>query len=213
MLFVESVNVAQVRSIAEARKGSSGIFKRPVPHDWVTAGGLRNDTIVDTDVHGGPDQAVYLYARDDYEFWSHELGRELPAGTFGENLTLSSMGQEPVRVGDRYRIGDVELEITLPRVPCRTFAAVMGESDWVSRFHDSRRPGYYCRVISEGDVASGDLVERVPGPLTNITVSDLDALLHNRTPDHSELREALDSPIGERAREYLQRRLDRHVEP
>ena len=198
--------------MAEARRGTSGIFKQPVNSARITRNGLSNDTIVDTEVHGGLDQAVYLYARDDYNYWSETLGRELAAGLFGENLTISTMGVGPVRAGARYRIGDVELEVTLPRIPCRTFQAVMDEPGWVSRFSEARRPGYYCRVVSEGDVAPGHEVERLAAAETHITIDELLDLLHDRTPDRQRLRVALDSPIGERGREHLQRRFDKFVE-
>jgi MOSC domain-containing protein YiiM len=160
-------------------------------------------------VHGGADQAVYLYGRDDYDAWADELDRPLPGGMFGENLTLSSLGLPPIRVGDRFRIGDVLLEVTSPRVPCATFQEKLGEPDWVRRFRAAGRPGAYCRVLAGGEVAPGDAVERIPAPVSNITLDELEALYFDRAPDPERLRVALASPVASRARDFLERRLGR----
>jgi MOSC domain-containing protein YiiM len=206
-VLLESVNVGHRTVIAAARLGESGIVKQPVDSARITIDGVDGDVIVDTDVHGGPDQAVYVYARDDYDHWAAELRRPLTPGSFGENLTVSTMGGAPVRVGDRYRIGAVLLEVTMPRVPCRTFAAVMDEPDWVRRFRSARRPGYYCRVLSEGDVAAGDPIERLAAPGTNVTIDELADLFADRSADRGRVMAALRSPVAQRGRAHLERRL------
>ena len=89
--------------------------------------------------------------------------RNAAPGTFGENLTLSSFGDEQVRIGDRFGIGETLVEVTAPRIPCAVFATRMGEPDWVKRFADARRPGLYVRVLEPGEVAAGDAVERLGG--------------------------------------------------
>src|SRR5215213_8587873 len=105
-----------------ARIVSTGIRKQPVERGHVHASGLAGDVVADTENHGGLDQALYLYSREDYEHWAPELGGAPPPGTFGENLTLSSFGSEAVRIGDRFRIGTALVEVTAPRIPCSVFA-------------------------------------------------------------------------------------------
>jgi MOSC domain-containing protein YiiM len=114
-----------------ARTISTGIRKTPVERGYVGTLGLVGDVVADEENHGGPDQAIYVYSSEDYAWWGQELGGLAAPGTFGENLTLSSFGSEPVRIGDRYRVGEALLEVTAPRIPCATFATRMGELNWV----------------------------------------------------------------------------------
>jgi MOSC domain-containing protein YiiM len=139
----------------------------------VGAFGLRGDVQVDRKDHGGHDKAVYLYSQSDADYWAEELGRELPAGWFGENLRVEGLDVNAARVGERWRIGEgadaVELELTMPRTPCQTFARWVGGEDargWVKRFADSRRLGAYARVVRKGTVRAGD-------PITVLSVPDV----------------------------------------
>lgn len=211
-MHLESVQIGVARPSTAARRGSTGIYKEPVDRALVTKAGVDGDVIVDIEVHGGPDQAVYVYGRDDYDTWADELDRPLPGGLFGENLTLSSLGARPTRVGDRYRIGELVLEVTSPRIPCATFQEKLGERDWVRRFRAAGRPGAYCRVLSEGEVTKGDPVERVPAPDSNLSLDELTELYFDRAPDAERLRAALASPVASRAREFLEGRLARKVD-
>ncbi len=156
-ITILSLSIAKSEPIA-TRSGRTGIFKRlqqgPV---FVGETGLEGDVIVDLINHGGRDQAVYLYSREDYEWWQGEMGCEIEPGSFGENLTISGLESAPVCVGDRYRIGDVLLEVTSPRIPCNTLAVRMGDPRFVKRFMAARRPGIYCRVLQTGPVAAGDI--------------------------------------------------------
>ena len=145
-----------------SRTITTGIDKKAIDAVRIGTLGLEGDAILDTEHHGGIDAAVYVYSLEDYAWWEAELGRMLVPGTFGENLTLSSFPAGPVRSGDRYRVGDVDLEVTNPRIPCGTFSAHMGETDWIRRFRDARRPGWYGRVITPGIVTVGDTVTVVP---------------------------------------------------
>ena len=139
----------------------------------VRAFGLRGDVQVDRKHHGGLDKAVYLYSQSDVEYWESELGRELHPGWFGENLRVDGVDVNAARVGERWRIGEgadaVELEFTMPRTPCMTFARWVGGEDargWVKRFADSRRLGAYTRVVRKGVVRAGD-------PITVLSVPDV----------------------------------------
>ena len=152
------------------------------------------------------DQAVYLYARDDYAWWEAELGASLGPGTFGENLTVPSLGAEP-RPGDRVWIGGTLLELTAPRIPCATFADRMGDPNWVQRFAAAERPGAYARVLEEGEVAAGDAVELAPTTADHPTIVELMRLYYDRSAPVERLLGALAAPIAVRERASLERRL------
>src|SRR5215207_3807218 len=117
-----SVNLGQERILQRKdRVERTGIFKFPTSEPAkVTALGLEGDVIVDQHDHGGPDQAVYVYGAADYEWWSQHLDKELPPGTFGENLTIGDLQSTQFHIGDYIHIGAVTLQVTAPRIPCST---------------------------------------------------------------------------------------------
>jgi MOSC domain-containing protein YiiM len=182
-----SVNVA-CPYIADCSGGPTGIDKRPVSGPVAvaapgpsplgpdgppaTAGsGLAGDSVYFRQ-HGGDHQAVYAYAREELDAWGAELGRELPAGVFGENMTTSGLDVSGALIGERWRVGpDVVLEVTSPRIPCRTFAEWIGAEHWVKRFTFAARPGAYLRVIAGGDIRAGDSIEIVSRPEHTVSAS------------------------------------------
>ncbi|MBS4101824.1 MOSC domain-containing protein [Tsukamurella paurometabola] len=152
----------------------TAIDKRPAdgPVDVGPLGPL-TDHVCDTRHHGGAEQAVYAYSEHEARRWADELGRELPAGWFGENLRLDGDTTDLV-VGTRLRVGaTLELEVTIPRTPCRTFALWSGEEDWLARFMARGDSGAYFRVVAPGPVAAGDAVVAVHVPEHGATVRDL----------------------------------------
>lgn len=138
--------------------GVSGIDKRPVQGPVrVRTLGLHGDVQADRKHHGGPEKAVYAYAAEDAGWWSQELGREIPAGSFGENLRISGIDLDGAHPGERWQIGDrVVLEATVPRIPCATFGRWLDQPGWVKRFIAAGRPGTYFKVITPGTVQAGD---------------------------------------------------------
>ena len=130
---------------------------------------VEGDDQADRRVHGGPDKAVYAYAAEDTAFWEAELGRELGPGAFGENLTTEGLDVSGAVVGERWRIGDVELEVCQPRLPCAKLALRMGEPTMVKRFAQASRPGAYLRIVSEGSLGAGDAIEVVSRPEHGVT--------------------------------------------
>ncbi|HUH15655.1 MAG TPA: MOSC domain-containing protein [Gaiellaceae bacterium] len=192
-----------------ARTVTTGIRKGPVERGHVGALGLAGDVVADEENHGGPDQALYLYSAEDYAWWADELGGVPEPGTFGENLTLSGFGPEPVRIGDRFRIGEALVEVTAPRIPCSVFATRMGEADWVKRFAAARRPGLYVRVLEPGEVGAGDPVERLASGNGHPTVVDLMDVWYDAEPEPELLERLLASPLAVRARENVERKLAR----
>ena len=158
--------------------GRTAIDKRPVA-GRVAVGrlGVHGDQQFDTRHHGGPDQAVYAYAREDYDAWARELGRDLPNGVFGDNLTTSGVDVTGAVIGERWAVGDVLLRVRSPRIPCRTFAGWIAQEHWVRRFTERGAPGAYLSVEKEGGLSAGDPVEVVDRPAHDATVGDLFAVL------------------------------------
>lgn len=167
-------------SYTDAPGGLTGIDKRPVEGPvWVDdpgpkgegGSGLAGDAVCDVRHHGGSDQAVYAFAREELDAWERELGRPLANGSFGENLTTAGIGVSGALIGERWRIGaDLVLEVTSGRIPCRTFAGHLGEARWVKRFTRAAAPGAYLRVVTPGSARAGDPVEIVHRPDHEVTV-------------------------------------------
>lgn len=182
-MHVLSVNVARPRVNPDPRARSklTGIDKQPVD-DVVTvrppgrtqadASGLVGDTIGNTKFHGGPDQAVYAYAREDLDRWQAELGITLSNGMFGENLTTVGVDLTQTVIGERWRIGTggLLLEVTAPRTPCRTFASFLEQPRWIKTFTEAEVPGAYFRILHAGDVRSGDAITIEHRPDHGVTI-------------------------------------------
>jgi MOSC domain-containing protein YiiM len=169
---------------------ATGIDKRPVqgrvevrapgPKDGGLGSGLVGD-FGDTASHGGDAQAVYAFTREDLDAWEQRLGRDLPSGFFGENLTTSGIDVNDARLGERWRIGPagvsggdddrVELQITSPRIPCSTFRGWVGEQGWLRMFTRVARPGAYLRVIKPGTLGPGDVITVTRRPDHAVTIS------------------------------------------
>ncbi|MFF8569939.1 MOSC domain-containing protein [Streptomyces sp. NPDC015140] len=178
-----SVNLGRAKTVpyTDHPEGVTGIDKRPADGPvrvaapgpkGVGASGLAGDTVCDTRHHGGEDQAVYAVAREDLDDWERELGRVLPSGSFGENLTTTGLDVSGALIGERWRVGpDLLLEVTSGRIPCRTFQGHMGEQRWVKRFTEKAVPGAYFRVVEPGEIRAGDPVRIVHRPDHEVTVA------------------------------------------
>ncbi len=180
MPHVLSINVGSSVEFDQTDVGHTGIGKHPVqgPVDvrapgprGVGGSGVVGDQISDLRRHGGDDQAVYAYAREDLDEWSVELGRDLRPGLFGENLTTAGLDVCGARIGERWRIGALLLQATSPRMPCRTFAGVMEEDGWVKTFTRRGLPGTYFRVLEPGTITAGDEITIEHRPDHDVTVA------------------------------------------
>jgi MOSC domain-containing protein YiiM len=140
---------------------------------------IEGDDQADRRVHGGPDKAIYSYAREDEDWWAEQLGRPLEAGTFGENLTLQGMDVTGAVVGERWEIGGTVLEVAQPRMPCWKLGARMGDPGFPDVFSDAGRPGAYLRIILEGDVGAGDAVRVIHRPAHGVTVGEVARIYHS----------------------------------
>jgi MOSC domain-containing protein YiiM len=171
-----SVNVGQPRPVEwHGRTVTTGIFKEPVAGRIAMRRlNLDGDRQADLSVHGGPDKAVYGYPSENYPFWREQMpGLELGPASFGENLTTEGWTEDEVSVGDRFRIGTSEVIVTQPRMPCFKLQIRLGRTDIVSRFLESGRPGFYFRVLQEGEVAAGDPMERIEEDPRRLHVADV----------------------------------------
>ena len=182
MAHVLTVNLAHPRPNADKDSLRTGIDKRPTD-DTITVrapgpmhgglgSGLLGDFIGDPQVHGGDDQAVYAYAREDLDVWQRELQRDLHNGEFGENFTTEGVDVTGARIGERWQVGSdgLVIEVSRPRVPCRTFAAWLAIQGWVKTFTKAATPGAYFRVIQSGTVRAGDSIVVVDRPNHDVTV-------------------------------------------
>jgi len=173
---VASVNVGQKRTLtAGGQTFESAIYKDAIDGPVLVRGvNLAGDDQADRTVHGGADRAVYAYASDDYAWWSAQLDRPLAPGTFGENLTVDGMAVSEAVVGERWAVGgDVELEVSSPRVPCYKLAARMDDPRFIKRFAQALRPGSYLRITREGTVRKGDSIRITYRPAHGIRVVDV----------------------------------------
>jgi MOSC domain-containing protein YiiM len=166
--------VGQIRPLSRKGVVDSAIDKRPVDGP-VRIGelGVEGDRSYDTKFHGGHDQAVYAYSAQEAERWARELGRDLPAGWFGENLRVDAVAVTDAVVGSRWSVGTAELEVTIARTPCGTFAKWSGEPQWVKRFAERGDCGAYLRVLQPGTVRAGDTITVTAVPEHGVTVRDL----------------------------------------
>ncbi|GAA1966082.1 MOSC domain-containing protein [Kitasatospora viridis] len=205
---IHSVNIGTARPTEHSAPGLTGIDKRPVGGP-VRVGapergsGVAGDAICDLRHHGGPDQAVYAYESEELAAWAEELGRELHPGVFGENLTTAGLPVSTALIGERWRIGDGPLlEVSSPRIPCRTFQGWLGERGWVKRFTERALPGAYLRVLEPGEVAAGDRVSVVHRPAHGVDVATVFRAMTTEPallPGLLEVAE-LPEPIRDRAR-------------
>lgn len=179
--MVLTVNSAHVGP--GVRAATTGIDKRPVdgpvevrPPGAMRGGlgsGLVGDSIGNSKFHGGDDQAVYAYAREDLDVWQGQIDREISNGMFGENMTTSGVDVTNAVIGERWRVGSggLLLQVTRPRTPCKTFAMRMGIRGWIKTFTNGGTPGAYLRVLEPGPVAAGDEIGVFDRPEHGVTIA------------------------------------------
>ena len=198
---IRSVNVGRPRGGIEPRGRDTAIDKRPVasvevrdpgPKRGGLGSGVIGDEVVSRKHHGGTHQAVFAVAREELDWWGEALGRDLPDGRFGENLTRVGLDVVAAVVGERWRVGSALLEVSGPRVPCATFGAWMGERGWVRRFTERGRTGAYLAVVEPGTISVGDEVEVVARPSRGLTVPEV---FRGLTGDLELARRVLDAGI------------------
>ncbi|MGV9891824.1 MOSC domain-containing protein [Streptomyces sp. NPDC003395] len=186
-----SVNLGQAGPMTvQGETIVTGFDKRPTEGAArVEADGLAADDHVDD--AGDPDRAVLCYQLRHYDDWRRELGRDLPPGTFGENLTVDGPADDEVLIGDELRVGEVLLRVTQPRIPCRKMAVRLGREDIPARYLAGGRVGFLCRVVEPGLLRAGDKMELVRRGESGVSVAEVARVLHRERPDAAALTRVL----------------------
>src|SRR5947209_9493906 len=174
-----SVNVGLPREVSwQGKFVTTGIFKEPVKNPVMLRRlNLEGDGQADLTVHGGVTKAVYVYPSEHYRYWRTELpGVNLPWGVFGENFTTEGLLEEAIYIGDRFRIGETEVRVTEPRMPCYKLGIKFGRPDIIKRFLASRRTGFYFAVVREGMVVTSDVIKLIGHEQQDIGVANITLL-------------------------------------
>src|SRR6266704_2067440 len=212
---VTSVNVGLPRDLLSG-DGTivTGIIKSPIPGPVpVRTLNLDGDGQADLTVHGGIDKAVYLYPSEHYSYWRSELpGVDLPWGMFGENFTTEGLLEDAVYIGDRFRIGETEVMVTEPRMPCYKLGIKFGRADIIKRFLASRRTGFYFAVVREGMVGTGDAIKLIGQEQQDISVADITRLYAFEKDDLKSLGRAIEvEALPESWKGYFQHQLEKQL--
>jgi ferredoxin-NADP reductase/MOSC domain-containing protein YiiM/ferredoxin len=192
-----SVNVGMPKDVPwQGKTVHTGVWKHPVPGPaMVRRLNIDGDGQGDLNGHGGEQRAVLVYQLGSYRHWQRHFGRDdLGYGQFGENLTVDGMADDEVCIGDRYRIGEAEFEVTQPRVTCYRVGLRLGEPELPALLVSHHRPGFYMRVITEGHIQAGDAIVKTRTGPGALSVADTDALLYLPGRDPGKLRAALQIP-------------------
>jgi len=192
-----SVNVGMPKDVSwQGKTVYTGVWKRPVDGPvMVRRLNIDGDGQGDTSGHGGEQRAVLVYQIQSYDHWQRHFGRDdFSYGQFGENLTVSGLPDDEVCIGDRYRIGEAEFEVTQPRVTCYRVGMRVGEPELPALLVSHHRPGFYMRVIAEGRIQAGDAIVKTRTGPGALSVADTDALLYLPDRDPAKLRIALEIP-------------------
>ena len=208
-----SVNVGLPRIVMNnGDPVATGIFKEPVAGRVILRKlNLDGDRQADLSVHGGPSKAVYVYPSEHYDYWKQELpGMKLPWGMFGENFTTTGLFESELNIGDKFRVGSSLVMVTEPRMPCYKLGIKFGDLDIVKRFLASERTGFYCAVLQEGEVGTGDRIELIEEDRHRVKVSDI-TRLYIREKDNAELLRRLFvvEALPDNWKNYFQHRLEK----
>jgi MOSC domain-containing protein YiiM len=212
---VLSVNVGLPRKVSwQGKLVTTGIFKEPVQASvMLRTFNLDGDRQADLTVHGGMSKAVYAYPSEHYSLWRDELPEmNLPWGMFGENFTTEGLVEDAVYIGDKFRIGEAEVTVTEPRMPCYKLGIKFGRADIIKRFLASRRTGFYFAVAREGMVAAGDAVEVIGREQEDLTVADVTRLYAFEKNDAKGLRRAIKiEALPQSWKGYFQHQLEKQT--
>ena len=173
--LVLSVNVSATRTVlSRSKQVRTGIYKKPVMGRVRVRGvNIEGDEQADRENHGGPHKAVYAYAHEDYEWFSRQYSRRFLPGDFGENLTTVHLDVTHALIGEHWKIGSAEFEVSEPRIPCYKLGIKLNDPAFPAAFAKALRPGAYLRIIKEGELGASDSVQIISRPDHGVTVSDV----------------------------------------
>src|SRR5271157_2325297 len=213
MMNVISVNVGRPQEHEwQGQRVKTAIFKSPAEGP-VAVGklNLEGDEQGDPTVHGGVDKATYAYPYEHYTYWQSQLpDYSLTLGNFGENLTIAGLSEETIHIGDQLQIGTALFTVTQPRTPCYKLGVRFNRKDMTRRFYESRRFGFYLRVLREGTLQAGAAVNVAHRDPNAVSVADVIRLFTGDSRDADLLRRAMKlSTLPASWRDELQDRLQR----
>lgn len=192
-----SVNIGSPRAIKwKIREGETGIFKFPVDEPiFLGKEGVRSDSVMNREAHGGIDKACYLFSENNYAFWK-ELYPALDWqwGMFGENITVSDFDESSVRIGDIFTIGDVVIQVSQPRKPCWKQDYRFNSDLFSKQFIEQQKCGFYVRVLTEGFVKKGDEIELIETHKNSLTIQEVFGLLYLEKEGEAYIDKALQDP-------------------
>lgn len=208
---VLSVNVSRIRNVEHNGESvPTGIFKIPVRGRIpATTLGLRGDLQADKVHHGGPDMAIYAITQENYDHWAEVLNRtDLVPGKLGENLTVTEMPETEICIGDRFRMGEIEVEVSIPRAPCFKLGIAMDDAAFPKAFLATGNVGFYLRVVQEGTVAAGDAITRVHADPARLSIQEVTRLMYFGGDDKAgAARAAAVGALSAKWREHFRERL------
>ncbi|HEV8482482.1 MAG TPA: MOSC domain-containing protein [Blastocatellia bacterium] len=210
-----SLNVGLPREVvSQGKLVTTGIFKDPITGPiMVRTLNIDGDQQADLSVHGGIDKAIYAYPAEHYEYWRGELpGIDLPWGMFGENFTIEGLLEDSAYIGDHYRIGELEVVITQPRLPCYKLGIRFGRADMIKKFLASRRTGFYFAVKREGIVKAGDSLEFLGRDQQEISVADITRVYAFERDDLKTIEQAMNvESLPESWKGYFQHQIEKQA--
>ena len=211
-----SVNVGRPRLVLWRNEPvSTGIYKEPGGgRVMLRALNLDGDRQADLTVHGGPSKAVYVCPSEHYSYWRAELPEmDLPWGMFGENFTTAGLTEQAVNIGDKFRVGEAEVMVTEPRLPCYKLGVKFRRNDILKRFLASARTGFYLAVLAEGEVGAGDEIELIERDENNVSIADIIRLYARDRRDVETMRRAIAHPsLPESWRDQFRQQLERNAQ-
>lgn len=194
---IESIHIGKVQAISfNGETVHSGITKEAVEKKvFVTKTGIIGDEQENLKVHGGINKAVYGYPAEYYEFWkAQRLDREFYPGLFGENLSVTGMFEDQLCVGDQFKMGEVILSVTTPRMPCNKLGIKLQDKSFIKEFLQAKRSGFYFKVLQEGEIEAGMEIQKIGADGHGLTITELVELQSTRKDDVELLKKAIESP-------------------
>lgn len=179
------------------QKVETGIYKFAVESPiFLGTDDVANDHVIDRRYHGGLDKACYLYSADHYPFWQNKYpNQDWKWGMFGENLTVSGLNESEFRIGDRFQIGNAVVQVAQPRQPCFKLGVRFGDQSVVSDFWTLPYPGFYVRVLSQGEVKTGDEMVRIESNPESLSVSQVFSIFHHNRSNVELIQRAIAEPF------------------
>ncbi len=181
MFLIASINIGTPHEVvyADDRKLKTSLQRNPVKRKtFFDLMGFEGDQVADPVNHGGRDKAVCAYPANHYSVWEEELSRNMPPASFGENLTINGLTEDQIHIGDIFRIGEAEVQCTQPRQPCHKLTKIFGFPKLASRIQTLGYCGYYFRVLKQGWLQSGMVLERIHSDKEKISVLDAHYLMY-----------------------------------